>query len=247
MWVPPALAAGLGLDVYIVSLSRTGLDDNALQELIVDLPEKCIALMEDIDAAFHHSINRASEKPGEKLITGNKEQESASANTPKVTLSGLLNALDGVGAQEGRLLFATTNRYEALDAALRRPGRMDAHVEFRLASQGQASELFRRFYTPNDPAATGPEDPGHGEKLLTLGQKELDLTGLAFASDKFKDHIPDREFSMAALQGYLMMHKGRPYDAIRCAEEWVKEERAKKAVKDTMKFERFLKWLTTRT
>lgn len=44
-----------------------------------------------------------------------------------------------------------------------------------------------------------------------------------------------------------MMHKGRPYDAIRCAEEWVKEERAKKAVKDTMKFERFLRGLTTRT
>jgi AAA+ superfamily predicted ATPase len=50
----------------------------------------------------------------------------------------LLNALDGISAQEGRLLFATTNRYHTLDPALTRPGRMDLHVEFRLASQYQA-------------------------------------------------------------------------------------------------------------
>jgi len=29
--------------------------------------------------------------------------------TPNVTLSGLLNALDGVAASEGRILFMTTN------------------------------------------------------------------------------------------------------------------------------------------
>ena len=216
--------------------------------------------MEDIDAAFHHSINRSSEKAEKKLITGDKEPGPTSNDGPKISLSGLLNALDGVGAQEGRLLFATTNRYETLDAALRRPGRMDVHVEFKLASQHQAAQLFRRFYTPDDTTDTGLEDsddgesdkdsgyctppkeklvdvelPG-GEKLLTAGRKELDLAELVLAGDKFKEYIPDREFSMAALQGYLMMHKSRPYDAIECAEAWVKEERAKKekVVKDTV-------------
>ena len=43
------------------------------------------------------------------------------------------NESDGVSAQEGRLLFATTNQYSALDPALTRPGRMDLHVEFVLA------------------------------------------------------------------------------------------------------------------
>src|SRR5882762_9232801 len=51
-----SLAGELGLDVYVVSLSRSGLDDTALSELISDLPERCIALMEDIDAAFHQGI-----------------------------------------------------------------------------------------------------------------------------------------------------------------------------------------------
>ena len=38
---------------------------------------------------------------------------------------GLLNALDGVVASEGRLTFMTSNYPERLDPALIRPGRVD--------------------------------------------------------------------------------------------------------------------------
>ena len=156
-----SLAEDLGLDAYITSLSRSGLDDNALQELIVELPEKRIALMEDIDAAFHHSISWTPESPEnlKNAIAGDKSGPAPpSTDTPKISLSGLLNALDGVGAQEGRLLFATTNRYKTLDAALRRPGRMDVHVEFKLVSQYQAAQLFKRFYMPDVSTPTKIED-----------------------------------------------------------------------------------------
>ena len=63
-----------------------------------------------------------------------------------LSLSGLLNALDGVAASEGRLLFATTNHLERLDPALCRPGRMDVWVEFKNASRWQAEALFRNFF-----------------------------------------------------------------------------------------------------
>ena len=43
----------------------------------------------------------------------------------RVTLSGLLNCLDGVTSTEARLLFMTTNYLERLDPALIRPGRVD--------------------------------------------------------------------------------------------------------------------------
>lgn len=39
-----------------------------------------------------------------------------------VSLSALLNCLDGVGAQKGRVLIMTTNHPDELDAALTRPG-----------------------------------------------------------------------------------------------------------------------------
>jgi len=54
----------------------------------------------------------------------------------------------------GRLLFATTNKYHVLDAALIRPGRLDLHIEFHLASTWQAGEIFKCFY----PASTSADE-----------------------------------------------------------------------------------------
>jgi chaperone BCS1 len=57
--------------------------------------------LQDKEAAHPDSLPSLTEKQGEG-----------------VTLSGLLNALDGVGSQEGRLLIMTTNYIERLDDAL---------------------------------------------------------------------------------------------------------------------------------
>lgn len=66
------------MDVYIISLSRAGLDDSSLSELVNALPERCVALMEDIDAAFTHGVNRHEETPS----TGGN---AANPITPTVT------------------------------------------------------------------------------------------------------------------------------------------------------------------
>lgn len=47
-----SLAGELGLNIYIISLGKNGMDDRTLNACISSLPEKCIALIEDIDAAF---------------------------------------------------------------------------------------------------------------------------------------------------------------------------------------------------
>jgi len=69
-----------------------------------------------------------------------------------ISLSGLLNAIDGVATHEGRVLIMTTNHPEALDAALVRPGRVDRRVEFRLALRKQVQELFVRMYAASEEA-----------------------------------------------------------------------------------------------
>lgn len=256
-----SLAGELGLNVYVISLSRIGLDDNGLQQLIADLPERCIALMEDIDASFHQNINRMLDNEGKD------EQTLCAAPTATITsrisLSGLLNALDGVSAQEGRLLYATTNRYSALDEALTRPGRMDLHVEFKLASKHQARELFKCFYMPagyvedekdqddddNESIDSGygtPPSPtvssfgseqtnveveetlpfigtSHGVKGPSLSSKQAKVL-----AQQFGEVIPQREFSMASLQGYLMSYKARPFEAVAFAGKWVHDQRLKK-------------------
>ncbi|KAK2602428.1 hypothetical protein N8I77_008960 [Diaporthe amygdali] len=91
-----------------------------------------------------------------------------------ISLSGLLNAIDGVASHEGRVLIMTTNKPDALDDALIRPGRVDLQVAFTNATQEQARELFERMYEADSkrrPAAAAPpvmngktEANGHAEK-----------------------------------------------------------------------------------
>ena len=50
-----SIAGELGLDIYAGSLAKRGLDDSSLNELICALPLRRTALMEDIDATFHHA------------------------------------------------------------------------------------------------------------------------------------------------------------------------------------------------
>ncbi|KAF8880502.1 BCS1 N terminal-domain-containing protein [Infundibulicybe gibba] len=272
------MAGELGLDVYVVSLSRIGLDDTGLGELINELPERCIALMEDIDAAFTHSLNRDTADADRAPNAKNGPPGSAPSGGPpsppstsRLSLSGLLNALDGVGAQEGRILFATTNKYSALDAALCRPGRMDIHVEFKLASRYQAQLLFARFYLPNDAlASTGDkdgeaegdnekadedDDSGYASSLDAKTDSSADVPVSekpAFSGDthkigdgprlsrariealaiRFAAAIPERECSMASLQGYLMLYKTRPYLAVREVAAWVEKERKARIEKE---------------
>ncbi|CAE6440362.1 unnamed protein product [Rhizoctonia solani] len=109
-----ALASELRLDIYIVPLSLKAINDTILADLISNTPGRCILLYEDIDAAFpNRSITSTTKSTANSWSDPN--------NVSGVTLSGLLNTIDGVQAQEGRLLFATTNHPELLDPALSRP------------------------------------------------------------------------------------------------------------------------------
>lgn len=85
------------------------------------VPARCIVLLEDLDAAFTRSTSRdedATGSPDSKNSTTttdtgdsmhsrrsrHKNDHISDVNT--LSLSGLLNALDGVAASEGRILFA---------------------------------------------------------------------------------------------------------------------------------------------
>src|SRR5271168_1416440 len=63
-----------------------------------------------------------------------------------ITLSGFLNALDGVVASEERIIFMTTNHPEKLDPALIRPGRVDVMEYIGHATEYQMQQMFSRFY-----------------------------------------------------------------------------------------------------
>ncbi len=123
-----ALAGELRLKLCTLSLTNPKLNDHNLAELLQRTPPRSLILLEDIDAFF-----TARQATGTRM---------------EVSFSGLLNALDGVGAQEGRVVVLTTNHPAQLDAALTRPGRIDVHIELGLASASQLHGLMLRFF-PN--------------------------------------------------------------------------------------------------
>jgi mitochondrial chaperone BCS1 len=74
-----------------------------------------------------------------------------------ITLSGLLNAIDGIASAEGRILFITSNHPDALDAALLRPGRIDVRERLGLAHASVARQMFAAFFPDADGEAFARE------------------------------------------------------------------------------------------
>ncbi|EXK99554.1 hypothetical protein FOQG_00037 [Fusarium oxysporum f. sp. raphani 54005] len=206
-------AAGLmGLNIYMISLSSPNLSEDSLATLFRDLPRTCLVLLEDIDAAG--------------LTNKRKKQETQANNGPPkpmrepISLSGLLNVIDGVGAQEGRVLVMTSNHTENIDPALLRPGRVDFSVEFGLASSDTITQLFRLMY------GTSHDEVGSIEHAATTeaSEKSVDTTkSVAALAEEFTMLVPSLVFSPAAIQGYLLMHED-PIGAVDAAGKWVEEQ-----------------------
>ena len=73
-------------------------------------------------------------------------------NTCKLTLSFILNLLDGLDENHGRILIITSNYYDKIDKALIRPGRIDLQVEMKNASLNTIKEMYTHYYNSKIPA-----------------------------------------------------------------------------------------------
>lgn len=163
-----ALAGELEYSICLLNLSERGMSDDRLNHLFSVAPEASIILLEDVDAAF------TSREETSQVRT-------AYDGLSRLTLSGLLNALDGVASTEGRIVVMTTNYLERLDPALVRPGRVDVKVCIDYASVTQLEAMFGRFY----PEASVEKGRQFATSVLSL-----------------KTHV-----SLAEIQGYFMLHK----------------------------------------
>jgi SpoVK/Ycf46/Vps4 family AAA+-type ATPase len=75
-----------------------------------------------------------------------KKTENAPPVEDKLSLSCILNLLDGIVETPGRIVIMTSNYPERIDSALKRPGRMDIHVELKRATRTVIVEMLSSFY-----------------------------------------------------------------------------------------------------
>jgi chaperone BCS1 len=137
-----ALGAHFGLSVYAINL--VAFNDRTLMTAVNQVPSHSVLLFEDIDCMATGQARDSFASHGIENNQGTEEMKSVDRNG--VTLSGLLNVLDGVGAPSGVLFMMTTNAIEVLDAALLRPGRIDYKLYLGKATVCQKIELYRRFF-----------------------------------------------------------------------------------------------------
>ena len=127
-----ALASELALNVCVLSLASPNVTDEKIGSLLATVPRRSIILIEDVDAFF---------------------QQRAKADVQvKVSYSGFINALDGVAAHEGSVVFLTTNHPERIDEAAIRSGRVDFRMALGPCDADQLERMFLKFFDDREAA-----------------------------------------------------------------------------------------------
>lgn len=163
-----AMANYLKYDVYDLDLSEVQCNSD-LRRLLIGTGNRSIIVIEDIDCS----------------------KESKTLDEEKITLSGLLNFIDGLWSCCGdeRIIVFTTNHRERLDPALLRPGRMDLHIHMSYCSFSGFKTLASNYL--------GIQDHPLFEKVEEL-LKVVQATPAEIAGELMKNKHPD-----FALQGLI--------------------------------------------
>ncbi|KAJ4749498.1 P-loop containing nucleoside triphosphate hydrolases superfamily protein [Rhynchospora pubera] len=178
------MANYLKFDVYDLELTAV-MSNSDLKALLMGMSNRSILLIEDIDCMIN--LHRRD----------GRESKSDDNNKDKITLSGLLNFVDGIWSSSGeeRIIVFTTNCKEILDPALTRPGRMDMHIHMGYCGPCGFRVLARNYHSIND-----HELFSEIEELLN----EVEVTPAEVAEMLMKNEDGD-----AALKGLVEFLKGK--------------------------------------
>ena len=140
------MAGELSMDLYQLDLSSSTHDSVNIQGGLRSVPPYSIILFEDIDHMFQDS----------RLTDGKGDGQG-------ISLSSLLNAIDGIAAQEGRIVVMTTNNFDVLNKAMKRGGRIDVKHYFGHCTPNQIERFFLKFY---------PGETGLAKKVASSLEKQ---------------------------------------------------------------------------
>lgn len=165
------IASMIDSDIGILQLTKD-IDDVNLTKAINAMSklDNCrVLVLEDIDSIF----------------SDQRKVHDSTKNS--ITMSGLLNFLDGLMRNEGILVFVTTNNKELLDDAVFRTGRVDLQYKYSHCKEDQVRQMIRYYF------------PEH--------EKEL--------QGKFYEKVQHLEFTVADLQTFFFKHRKNPLEILK--------------------------------
>jgi len=139
----------------------------------IDFDNKII-VFEDIDCMSDIIMERKKKQKDENNKSGGKNEileainkvmskkdecdaniinliDRKNSDNDEITLSFILNVIDGIRETPGRIMIITSNQYELLDPAFTRPGRIDLSMEMKNASVPIIEEIVKHFYNATIP------------------------------------------------------------------------------------------------
>ena len=129
------IASEFDKSVYVINISQLG--DSTFEKAITTVPANSIIIIEDFDSceATHSRIEKDDNED-------NTEKEKDKA----ISLTTILNTLDGIISLNGTIIFMTTNHIEKIDSALLRKGRVDEIYEIPLLKTEEIREYISLMF-----------------------------------------------------------------------------------------------------
>ncbi|XAR73839.1 hypothetical protein NMG60_11007941 [Bertholletia excelsa] len=188
-----AIANYLKFDIY--DLELTSLYSNSdLRRILVSTTNRSIIVIEDIDCSVE--------------MQDRQTRDDEEFSYTKLTLSGLLNFIDGLWSSCGdeRIIIFTTNHKDRIDPALLRPGRMDMHIHMSYCS-GNVFKILASNYL------------GDIDHHCLFGQIEGLIKDVEVTPAEVAEELMRSEDADVALTGVVNLLKRKKVEASEVKEE----------------------------
>ena len=152
-------------------------------------PDKCVFVIEDLDAMTDLLKSRKKETSNDKVITklvtnllnspDKKNKKNDFISVPEIkdttlTMSDVLNTLDGIYKLDNFVIAFSTNHIEQLDKAFLRDQRITHNIEFKKCSKNTLKKIIEKWFESKIP-----------EKYLSrLVDNKLTLANITTICDK---------------------------------------------------------------
>lgn len=108
-------------------------------------------LTDIMNVLINNDNDNDSDSENKKMSYKKSIPTVSSSSSTNLTLSSLLNIMDGISEDNGRILIMTSNYWNKLDKALVRPGRIDIELEMGYINDSILNEYIYEHYNKKIP------------------------------------------------------------------------------------------------
>lgn len=132
----------------ICQINISEMTDSSFRKALHGVPPNAIVVLEDFDSADATKVRSGmrEKSPVDENQTDGQMVVDSDDGYRLLTLSGILNTLDGIASLDSTIVMLTTNVRDSIDPALLRSGRVDLEIELPPVSPSAVQEHFERIF-----------------------------------------------------------------------------------------------------